>query len=250
MNLFDLIYVLTQKELKVRYKHHVLGYLWSVANPLAFATIYFLIFKLVMKVKVDDFPIFLISGLFPWQWIANSAGVAPMTFIGNGSLIKKVKFPRNTLSFVVVLQDMIHFLVAIPIVVVFLFIFNKTPSWSWLLGVPLLSLIQLGFTYAINLFFATTNLFFRDMEKLVQIAITFLFYLTPIVYKAEMVPERFQIYLLLNPAAPLIISWRELFLNNHLSWLHIGVSFTWSMALVILAQYTYKKLSWRFAEII
>ena len=118
----DIIIALTQKELKVRYKHHAFGYLWSIANPLAYALIYFLVFKLVMKVKVEDFPIFLISGLFPWQWMANSIGVGPMTFIGNASLIKKVNFPRNLLSLVVVIQDMIHYLVSIPIIIIFLYI--------------------------------------------------------------------------------------------------------------------------------
>lgn len=247
----DIVLALTQKELKVRYKHHAFGYLWSLANPIAYATIYFAVFKLVMKVKIDNFPIFLICGLFPWQWIANSLGVGPMTFIGNAPLIKKVNFPRFLLSFVVVLQDMIHFLVSIPVIVIFMFFYNgSTPTLIWLVGIPLLCLIQLLFTYSINLLSATINLFFRDMEKLLQMATTFLFFLTPIVYRPEMIPVQYKVFLYLNPAAPLIISWRELFLNNILDFQQMGYAFAWSLLLLTVTQLIYKKLSWRFAEIL
>ena len=249
-NITDILLTLTQKELKVRYKHHAFGYLWSVANPLAYALIYFLVFKLVMKVKVDNFPIFLICGLFPWQWISNSIGVGPMTFIGNASLIKKVNFPRNLLSLVVVIQDMIHFVVSIPIIIVCLFIYDKAPSWNWIIGIPLLIIIQLLMTYSINLFAATINLFFRDVEKLLQMLLTFLFFLTPIAYKANMIPNKFKIFLFLNPVAHLIISWRDLLLNSTLDLYSLGVATIWSLGALTIAQITYKKLSWRFAEIL
>ena len=247
----DIIIALTQKELKVRYKHHAFGYLWSIANPLAYALIYFLVFKLVMKVKVEDFPIFLISGLFPWQWMANSIGVGPMTFIGNASLIKKVNFPRNLLSLVVVIQDMIHYLVSIPIIIIFLYIYHKPlPGLEWLLGVPALCLIQLAYTYSLNLLIATVNLFFRDMEKLIQMCMTFLFFLTPIVYKIEMVPEKYKAFLYLNPIAPLITSWRDLFLHSSINFSQIGLSLIWVVFFLLISQTIYKKLSWRFAEIL
>lgn len=246
----DLILALTQKELKVRYKHHAFGYFWSISNPLAYAIIYFMVFKLVMKVKVDNFPIFLISGLFPWQWISNSMGVGPLTFLGNASLIKKVRFPRNLLSFVVVIQDMIHYLASIPIIIIFLYLFDMKPSFIWLVGIPLLTLIQVIATYSINLLTATINLFFRDMEKLIQMGLTFLFFLTPVVYKPEMVPERYQVFLFFNPFASLIISWRDMFLHSQLNYFHIGVSFGWAMILLAISQFTYRKLSWRFAEVL
>ena len=250
MNIKDIIIALTQKELKVRYKHHAFGYLWSIANPFAYAIIYFLVFKLVMKVQVDNFPIFLICGLFPWQWIANSMGVGPMTFIGNAPLIKKVNFPRNLLSLVVVIQDMIHFFASIPIIIICLYLYGKSPAWNWVLGIPLLLIIQLIMTYSINLFTATVNLFFRDMEKLLQMLMTFLFFLTPVVYKDEMIPEQYQVFLYCNPVAHLIISWRDLLLNSAINLVSIGIATAWCLGALFIAQITYKKLSWRFAEIL
>lgn len=250
MHTKDLIIALTQKELKIRYKHHAFGYFWSIGNPLAYALVYFLVFKLVMKVKVDNFPVFLICGLFPWQWIANSLGVGPMTFIGNASLIKKVRFPRHFLSLVVVIQDMIHFLVSIPIILVFLLIYKLNPGWEILAAIPILCIIQLVISYSLNLLTASLNLFFRDIEKLIQMLLTFLFFLTPVVYKPQMVPEKFSNFLYFNPFSSLIIAWREAFLENHLDFFNIGIAAIWATLLLVLAQGVYKKLSWRFAEVL
>lgn len=93
----DLLFVLTQKEIKVRYKSSWLGYAWSIAHPLVFALIYFVAFGLFMRVQIPHYPLFLIAGLFPWQWFANSINVSPNIFLQNTMLIKKVKFPRNIL---------------------------------------------------------------------------------------------------------------------------------------------------------
>ena len=91
----DLIVELTKKEMKVRYKRSYLGYLWSVLNPLTLALIFFFAFKVVMKVGIEDYPLFLIAGLFPWQFLSNSVNAGVMAFVSNASLIKKTSFPRR-----------------------------------------------------------------------------------------------------------------------------------------------------------
>ena len=126
----DLITVLTQKELKVRYKSSVFGYLWSIGHPLAFAFVFFIAFKVVMKIEMEDYALFLIAGLFPWQWFSNSVNLSPMAFLGNASLIKKINFPRNVIPFAMVLQDMIHFLLSIPVIVLFTYLYHKSPALS------------------------------------------------------------------------------------------------------------------------
>lgn len=248
--IFDLTYQLLQKELRVRYKNLSFGYLWSIANPLIHALLYYSLFKVVMKVKIENFPLFLISGLFPWQWFSNSILVAPWTFVGNASLIKKVIFPRYLLSAVAVGQDLVHFLVSIPVIVLFIYIFGGSIAPNWIVGIPVLSVIQLGLTFGMNLFFATTNLFFRDIERLIQVAMMFLFYSTPIVYEISMVPQEYRKYLYLNPMAPLVIAWRNLFLNGQLDWTNILYASGWSLVAIVIGQLVYKKLSWRFAEIL
>ena len=161
---WDLTVVLTQKEIKVRYKNHFLGYLWSIANPLAFALIFFVVFTLTGMIKREDYAIFLITGLFPWQWFSNSVSVSPSIFQSNCSIVKKISFPRSIIPLAMVLQDMVHFVLAIPVIIVFLVIFNKTPSLTWLYGIPLLLVIHLCLTYGVCLTISSVNLFFRDME--------------------------------------------------------------------------------------
>ena len=247
---YDIIFVLTQKELRTRYKNLGLGYLWSLANPLAYSAVYYFVFKFVMKVKVDCFPLFLISALFPWQWFSNSVGVAWITYLGNAPLIKKVNFPRNLLPFVVSIQDMLHFLASVPIIFLFMGIYGKPFSWWLIPGIPALALIQFAYTYSIGLAISSVNLFFRDLEKLIGVLMTFLFYLTPIVYSTDMVPEEYRAYTVLNPVAPLMMSWRLLFFEGRLDAGLIGMSLGYASVFLILSHLIYRKLVWRFAEVL
>jgi lipopolysaccharide transport system permease protein len=246
----DLILILTQKDLKVRYKSSILGYLWSVAHPLAFAVVFYVAFKVIVKIPVENYALFLICGLFPWQWFANSVNAAPMIFLGNAPLIKKVNFPRNILPLTIVLQDMIHFILAIPVVILFLFFSGKTPSLLWFVGIPTLIVAQLLLVYGTCLMIASLNLFFRDLERLTTIFMTVLFYVTPVFYPETMVPLRFQGVLKLNPLVPLVINWRNLLLEGTLELENLLLSLCYGIVFLVLGFFVYRKLSWRFAEVL
>ena len=246
----DLITVLTQKEIKVRYKSSFLGYLWSIVHPLAFAFVFFIAFKVVMKIQMEDYALFLIAGLFPWQWFANSVNASPMVFLGNASIIKKVNFPRNIIPFTTVLQDMIHFILSIPVIVLFLFIYHKSPSLTWLYGIPLLLGIQLFMTYGVSLMISSINLFFRDLERLTVIFMTLLFYFTPIIYPETMIPEKYKPLINLNPLAPLMVSWRKLFLNGTLEPVSLMIGLVYAIFAFMIGYLIYRKLSWKFAEVL
>lgn len=246
----DLLTVLTQKEMKVRYKSSFLGYLWSVLHPLAFAFVFFAIFKVIMRVQMENYTLFLICGLFPWQWFSNSVGTSPGVFLGNAAIIKKVNFPRNVTLLAFILQDMLHFVLAIPVIVLFMFVYQKTPSISWVYGIPILGGIQLLMTYGIGLSLASLNLFFRDLERLTMILMMFLFYCTPVIYPQTMVPQKYWYVLYLNPITPLIVSWRTLFLDGGLVWDFTLVSLLISIVVFLIGFWVYKKLAWRFAEIL
>ncbi|HOP85715.1 MAG TPA: ABC transporter permease [Syntrophorhabdaceae bacterium] len=246
----DLITVLTQKDLKVRYKNSFLGYLWSIAHPLAFALVFFIAFKVVVKIRVENYTLFLISGLFPWQWFANSVNGAPMIFINNASIIKKVNFPKNVLVLTHVLQDMIHFLLAIPVIALFLIIYGKAPSVSWCYGIPILLFIQFFITYGLSIIVASTNLFFRDLERLTMLFTTLLFYFTPIIYPEHMIPNHYKPLIHLNPMASLMVSWRNLFMVGVLDIFEICLALVYAIIIFFLGHVIYKSLSWRFAEIL
>jgi lipopolysaccharide transport system permease protein len=242
--------VLTQKEMKVRYKSSFLGYVWSILNPLAFAFIFFVIFKVVMRIQMENYTLFLITGLFPWQWFSNSVNLSPSVFLGNASIIKKVNFPRNVTVLAVVLQDMIHFILAIPVIVFFMFVYGKQPSFSWFYGIPLLLGVQLFMTYGITLAISSINLFFRDLERLTTIFTMFLFYVTPILYPVTMIPAKYRYVIDLNPLAPLMISWRSLFLEGTLKVELLATSLAYGITAYMVGYFIYKKLYWKFAEVL
>lgn len=246
----DLISELLRKELRVRYKHLSLGYLWSLANPLAYATLYYIVFAMIMKVKTPNYPVFLIVSLFPWQWLNNSILVGPMTFYGNAGLIKKSMFPRFLIPLVVVLQDLIHYVATLPIIFIFLLVYRIPLHISILWSLPLMILVQFIFAYALNLFIASVNLFFRDLERILQLVMTFLFYLTPVLYSETMIPEKYQPLIMVHPLAPLMINWRNIFLTGELNLEYYLSSLVWALGLLACSQFTYRKLEWRFAEVL
>ncbi|MFA7007564.1 MAG: ABC transporter permease [Elusimicrobiales bacterium] len=246
----DLTTVLTQKELKVRYKHSFLGYLWSIAHPLACAFVFFMAFKVIMRVQMEGYVLFLIAGLFPWQWFSNSVNMSPNIFLSNSSIIKKVNFQRSAIVLASVLNETIHFAVSIPVIAFFVFVYHRTAHFSWLYGIPLLLIIQLVFTYGISLAISSLNIFFRDLERIAGICVALLFYFTPVIYNESMVPEKYRGLINFNPMSPLMVSWRDLFLDGRLDPPLLLISSIYA-ALALLAGFLiYRKLVWKFAEVL
>lgn len=249
-NYRDLLLVLVQKEMQVRYKNKALGYLWSIASPLASAMVFFVVFKIMMRVRVEDYTLVLMTGLFPWQWFANCVNSAPRMFAGNASLIKKLRFPRNIIPLSAVINHLIHFLLTLPVIVLLMFYYGYTPSWSWLYGIPILCAIQLVMVYGLSLLIASLNLFLRDLERLVTIIMNFAFYLAPILYTEDLIPERYKHLVYLHPAAPLMIDWRNLFLHGTLNPMYVLASAGYAIVFFLIGYRVYKALSWRFGEVL
>jgi len=246
----DLIHVLVAKELKVRYRSTFLGYAWSLLHPLAFATVFFILFRVVMRIEMENYALFLIAGLFPWQWFQNSLTSASQLFLNNRTLIKKVRFPRSFLVVAGVTNDLIHFAISIPVILGFMLHFRVYPTWTWMWAVPILIVMQLALTYGLALVFATGNLFFRDLERLVLILTMLWFYLTPVLYPVSMIPERWRWAVYVNPAAPVILSWKSVFLQGVLPMDLLGAGVCWALVGAVAGQWLYSKLEWRFAEVV
>ncbi|HUW58109.1 MAG TPA: ABC transporter permease, partial [Planctomycetota bacterium] len=195
--------------------------------------------------------LFLITALFPWQWFANSVNAANFFFLANSSLIKKVRFPREFLVFAGVLNDLVHFVISIPVIVVFLLWFGYRPSVHWVWQVPVLVAVQFFITQGLALIVATSNLFFRDLERLTGIFMLLWFYLTPVIYPRGLLVEKGCTWMLYaNPMASLIVCWREVFLNGTLPPLMLGAAAGFGLVTFLVGRALYRSLEWRFAEIV
>lgn len=246
----DLLLVLTKKEIKLRYKNSYFGYLWSIVNPLAFAAVFYFVFGTIWQAPTENYPLFLVAGLFPWHWFSNSMIAATTVYVANVRIIKKINFPRSILPLAITLQDLFHFLCAIPVVVIFLFIYGQEPAFTWIIGVPLLLTIQLALVYGFSLCLASVSLFFRDLQQITGILLMFLFYPTPILYPVDMIPSVFRPLVLANPVAPLIVSWRSLFLDGSLPSRYVIAALAYAVLSVVVGVVVYRRLKWRFAEVL
>jgi lipopolysaccharide transport system permease protein len=194
----ELIWALALKDLKVRYKRSVLGFLWALLNPALLMIVLTLVFSTVMKMNVKHYAIFLLTVLLPWTFLSQSLAYAVESIVGNGDLIKKVAVPKLVFPVAVVISNLINLLLSIiPLALIALAV-GQPFYWTWIyLPVPLIILTI--FTLGATFLFATANVYYRDVAHIVQILLQVLFYLTPIIYSVDMVPPQFRWVFRLNP---------------------------------------------------
>lgn len=248
----DLLAVLVLKELRVRYKRTVLGYAWSLLQPLAFAAVYYLVFKQFIKIETPgvDYTLFLVCGLFAWQWFSNGVCSSTMSLIGNGPLITKVSFPRVYAVLSGFMNDLVHYLLAAPVILGFVLAYGYRPHLSWLWLLPALLIIQGVLVLGLSLLLATLNLFLRDLERLVTIGVVMLFHLTPVVYPESLIPERLQWIVKVNPMGSLTVNWRDALLHGQVDPAMLGISAGVALVALLIGVAVFGKLQGRFAEVV
>jgi lipopolysaccharide transport system permease protein len=247
----ELLYLLVIKELKVRYKSRFLGYLWALANPIAFAFVYWIAFKFIMRVEMPNYSLFLITGIFPWVWLSLGVTNGARSFIHNASLIKKSTLPRAILPLSCVVQEMVHFIFALPVIIAFLvFAGEQALGAAWLWQIPLLVALQVAFVYPLALSAALANVYVRDIEYLVGIGFALLFFVTPMVYPITMVPEAYRHLFELNPLHALMESWRSVLLHNTLDGHAVAYTAAVTAGAAIAAWLLHRKLAPRVGEML
>jgi len=247
---FDLILTLAHKEVKVRYKNNVLGYIWSLANPLASALVFYFALQVIFKSSIPNYPLFLIIGLFSWQWFSNYLIGACDIFVANASLIKKSVFPRSVLPIALNIQDTFHFVMSIPITICFMFFFDVPLGSSILVGLLFLIPAQFFLLLGIGLAISSINLFFRDLERIMAITLNMMMYLSPILFPIDRVPDPYGEWMKLNPMTPLIEAWRGVFLDNELQWGNVGLAYLYAAIALALGTLVYRRLVNGFAEVL
>lgn len=246
----DVLRVLVEKEMKAKYKVASLGYIWSLAQPLASVMIFYFVFKIVVHINIENYPLFLIIGLFAWQWFAVAVNNSLTSLVYNASVIKKINFPRELIPISIVAVEMLHFIMTVPVLLSAMFFCGVKPHVNAIFLFPFVLLLQFLFTVAVCLFVSAVNLFFRDLERLVAVLMMLLFYLTPVVYVLDMVPVELKHYVLLNPMAIIVTTWRDILLNGTLKWSELGLAGVLSCGLVLISYWVFGRLSPRFAELL
>jgi lipopolysaccharide transport system permease protein len=247
---WELLVLLTARDVKLRYQGTVLGLLWTLAKPLFLAMVLYFALNRVLGITVADAPyhLFLLSALFPWGWFQSSVQFSAPSFANNAPLLKKVYFPRFVLPLSVVTNQLVHFVLSIPILMLLLVISGRHPGPEWLLGVPLLLAIQLLLLAGAVLVVASVDVFLRDLEHLVEVFLNLWFYLTPILYPLSRVPTKVKPFMLINPMSSLIEAWRDLFLKNQLPSADIWPALVFTAVTLVAGVLVFKTLEGRFED--
>lgn len=246
---WELLYLLTYRELKLRYQDTIFGFLWSLVRPLLQGAVLFVVLSKFIRIDVEDYGLVLLAGLFPWTWFQTSLVTSVGSFASNGALIKKVYFPRFVLPLATVLNNGVQYALSIPVLLLLLVTQGYTPSWTWILGIPYLLAIQALLIMGIVLFIASLDVFFRDLEHLTDVFVGLIwFYLTPVIYPLEIVPDKYHDWVLVNPMASLIEGWRDLFLRNQLPGLELWPALVFAALAAALGSFSFRKLEGGFAD--
>jgi ABC-type polysaccharide/polyol phosphate export permease len=183
----ELLGQLVRKELKVRYKNSSLGFLWSMLTPALMTVVFSIVFGIVVRIPVEDFPAFFLAGYLLWQFFQNSCQGAIHSIVGNGDLVKKVYFPREVLPLSHVLSQLAHLLLALLVVSPYLI---ATRGWTVLTHLPatLFAIVLLTvFTSGVAMLLAGVNVVFRDLQELFVVLYLAWFYTTPVLYPLALV---------------------------------------------------------------
>jgi lipopolysaccharide transport system permease protein len=208
-----------KREFQIKYRNSLLGAAWNVINPLAMIVVYTVIFAQLMRAKLPGlestfaYSIYLCAGVLTWGLFAEITGRAQNTFLENANLLKKLNFPRICLPVVVVANAALNFSIIFGMFTLFLVVSGNFPGLAYLAVLPLLAILSV-FAIGLGMTLGVLNVFFRDVGQFFGIFLQFWFWLTPIVYPVNILPEGVQKILAYNPMAPLIAAFQGVLVSG------------------------------------
>ena len=247
----ELLWVLTLRDIKVRYKQTVLGIVWALIQPVMLMVVFSIFFGKLGKIPSDGYPypIFVYAALLPWVFFANAISSSASSVVGSANLISKVYFPRLIIPLASIGAGLIDFAIA-TLVLLLLMIFYGV-GWSVnLLAAPVLVVAVLFTALGIGTFLSALNVAYRDFRYVIPFLIQLWMFATPVVYPASLVPEKWQWILYLNPMAGLIEGFRSAFLDRPFDLPALGISFTVAVIVFLAGVAYFEKVERRFADII
>jgi lipopolysaccharide transport system permease protein len=204
----ELIWQLAWSEFKLRYKNSVLGYFWSLLEPLLMLTVLYVVFSNLMRVQVEYFQLFLLLGIILWNFLTRATTIGTIAIIGKADMIKKVYFPRDIFVISACLTALIMSFFEAIIFILFMLAY-RVPISINLLYAPILLIFLFVLSLGLSLILSALNVFFRDVQFIWQVVLQAGFFATPIVYTMDIFPVYLQRIILLNPVARIIISMRD-----------------------------------------
>jgi ABC-2 type transport system permease protein len=210
----DLIAIMVSRNLKIRYKRSVLGFFWTLLNPLFFILIYAVFLKILKYYRADDqlFLPVLVTGIITWQFLAMCVGDCLNIIVGNSNLISRTVFPRMILPLAATVGNLVNFLLSMLILMCYVLILKASNvgaiDFTCIGLLPITVLTQFALCLGLGLILSALNVFFRDTEHIVSVGMLAWFFLTPVIYYLSAIPAGYQRLAFLNPMTGIVTAYR------------------------------------------
>lgn len=249
----ELVYFLTWRDLKVRYKQSVLGVLWAILQPFLNMVILTIFFGNLAKIPSDGlpYPIFSYTATVPWAFFAAALGVSARSMLTSGHMVSKIYFPRMIVPLSSVLANVVDFLIAFVILIAMLFYYRVTPTIN-IVWLPFFLLLAMITALGVGLWLSALVVMYRDFNYILGILPTFLMYLSPVVYSSSLIPEKWRLIYSLNPMTGVIEGFRWALLGTQgvVTPLMLGISAVISILLFVTGMFYFRRMERVFADMI
>ncbi len=271
----ELLGGLVRKELKVKYKNSVLGFAWSLLNPLLVLLVYWVAFGVIIGNAMPRFPAYLLCGVLVWNFFSGGVLSGTTSVVMNSSLVKKVSFPREVLPLASIGAAGVHFFLQGIVLAISLFFFGHGVAWTFMGLLPMAFIVMVLVSAALAVLLSVVDVHLRDTQHFLELALIAWFWMTPIVYQYELAANklhRFKIVYLMNPLLPVVLAFQRV-LYNQISYVtpdkktgvhsitkvlptwsfstyagYLGIAFVASAILFLVALYVFGKLEGSIAE--
>ena len=247
----ELLYFLTWRDVKVRYKQTLLGAAWAIIQPLFTMIIFSIFFGKLAGMPSDGipYPLFAYAGLLPWTFFSNAVNGSGNSLVGSANLITKVYFPRMIIPGAAVAAGLVDLLVAFVILII-LMVYYQVGVTAHIIMLPALVVLTTLLAIGVGMWMSALNVKYRDIRYALPFAIQLCMFATPIIYPLSLVPERWQWLLKINPLSGIIEGYRAAFFGQPFDWQSLGISTLITLVVLVYAAYDFRRMERTFADIV
>lgn len=251
-NLFDTSLNFFKRDIKVRYANSFLGAVWIILQPLIFTLIISAVFSLIFRGEVGNAPYFLyvMIGFVNWLFFSQSISLSAKSLVINRELISNAKFPRESIVISTIASKLIDYLVNIALFFVLFFVMNQDLVNGYIIFLPILLITQISLQLGLGLIASSINVYYRDVQNAVDLLLQVLFYLTPIIYPLNIIPENLAAIIKLNPLTIIISLYRDILFNQTVVIKELVSVFFLSVLILLIGVIIFRKLEIKFADVI
>ncbi len=246
----ELFYILTWRDIKVRYKQTVIGASWSIIRPLLTTIIFTIVFSRIAKLDnpgAAPYALMVFAGMLPWQFFSNALSESSSSLVGNASLITKVYFPRMIIPASSVITSLVDFAISFGLLLIMMIWYGFIPPLQILL-LPVFILLAFVCAFGVGLYFTAVNVKYRDFRYIIPFVIQFGLYITPVGFSSSVVAEKYRLWYALNPMVGIIDGFRYCILGYPMYWPSLIISVVISCIFLGVGIRYFRKVERTFAD--